>query len=216
MTTLDKIKAEIQKVLDQERDFYSENAKAQAMALMWCLEIIDKYASEECDRDCEHCAYIECPKEPTTLKQIIEKHNMDKLAYDEMSDFERNVLKYAEQEPCEDAVSRQAVIDNIKHGFHWETVNGITAETVLKQVIHDVEIMPSVQPKEEQLRKARKEAKRWKRKCFELKRIYDECKADRSTECDYCKYFDDPLQETCRKCYHFYPDKFKAEVKNAN
>ena len=68
----------------------------------------------------------------------------------------------------------------------------------------------------EQLRKARKKAKRWKRKCLELKRIYDECKADRSTECDYCKYFDDPLQETCRKCYHFYPDKFKAEVKNAN
>ena len=65
----------------------------------------------------------------------------------------------------------------------------------------------------EQLRKARKKAKRWKRKCFVLKQIYDECKADRSSECDHCKYFDDPLQETCKKCYHFYPDKFKADTK---
>jgi len=48
---------------------------------------------------------------------------------------------------CDDSVSRQAVLDNIKNGFHWESVNGITTETVLKQVIHDVEIMPSVQPK---------------------------------------------------------------------
>ena len=65
----------------------------------------------------------------------------------------------------------------------------------------------------EQLRKARKKAKRWKRKCFVLKQIYDECKADRSSECDHCKYFDEPLQETCKKCYHFYPDKFKADTK---
>ena len=65
----------------------------------------------------------------------------------------------------------------------------------------------------EQLRKARKKAKRWKRKCFVLKQIYDECKADRSSECDHCKYFDEPLEETCKKCYHFYPDKFKADTK---
>ena len=68
----------------------------------------------------------------------------------------------------------------------------------------------------EQLRKARKKAKRWKRKCFVLKQIYDECKADRSSECDHCKYFDEPLQETCKKCYHFYPDKFKADTKGVN
>lgn len=45
-----------------------------------------------------------------------------------------------------DFVSRQAAINTIKNGFHWETVNGITAQAVLKQVIHDIEIMPSVQP----------------------------------------------------------------------
>ena len=30
------------------------------------LKIIDKYASEECDNDCEHCAYLECPIEEQT------------------------------------------------------------------------------------------------------------------------------------------------------
>ena len=39
----EQIRAEIQKVLDAERDFTSENARAQAIALSWCLEIIDKY-----------------------------------------------------------------------------------------------------------------------------------------------------------------------------
>ena len=44
---LDKIKAEIQKVIDAERNFTSESAKAQALALFWVLELIDKYAEQE-------------------------------------------------------------------------------------------------------------------------------------------------------------------------
>lgn len=48
----------------------------------------------------------------------------------------------------DDYISRQAAINNIKNGFHWETVNGITAQAVLKQVIHDIEIMPSAQPEQ--------------------------------------------------------------------
>ena len=51
MTTLEKIRAEIQKVLDTERDFTSENAKAQAIALMWVLELFDKYAEQEPSED---------------------------------------------------------------------------------------------------------------------------------------------------------------------
>ena len=46
MTTLERVRAEIQKVLDAERDFTSENAKAQALALSWVLELIDKYAEQ--------------------------------------------------------------------------------------------------------------------------------------------------------------------------
>ena len=106
MTTLERIKAEIQKVLDVEGD--SENARAQALALMWVLEIIDKYASEECDNDCEHCAYLECPKES-----------------------------------CDDAVSRQAVLD-----LTWEEPSYTDALNVLTEIRDKVEQLPSVQPKE--------------------------------------------------------------------
>ena len=40
---LDKIRAEIEKPLLVERYADTESAKAQAIALSWCLEIIDKY-----------------------------------------------------------------------------------------------------------------------------------------------------------------------------
>ena len=52
---LDKIKAEIQKVLDVEGD--SESAKAQALALLWCLELIDKYAEQEPQTVCDLCRF---------------------------------------------------------------------------------------------------------------------------------------------------------------
>ena len=57
MTTLEKIRAEIQKVLDKERDFSTESAKAQALALFWVLEIIDKYAEQEPTSPCDLCRY---------------------------------------------------------------------------------------------------------------------------------------------------------------
>ena len=43
---LDEIRAEIQKVINAERDFTSERAQTQAIALNWCLDIIDKYTKE--------------------------------------------------------------------------------------------------------------------------------------------------------------------------
>lgn len=43
---LDKIRAEIEKPLLVERYADTESAKAQAIALSWCLEIIDKYTAE--------------------------------------------------------------------------------------------------------------------------------------------------------------------------
>lgn len=59
MTTLERIRAEIEQIKPYDLPYDKrtpENIRDMA------LEIIDKYASEECDRDCEHCAYIECPK----------------------------------------------------------------------------------------------------------------------------------------------------------
>ena len=46
-SVIEQIRDEIQKVINAERDFTSENAKAQAIALSWCLEIIDKYTKGE-------------------------------------------------------------------------------------------------------------------------------------------------------------------------
>ena len=44
---IEDIKAKIQKALDEDKATDTENAKVQAIALMWCLEIIDKYIGEE-------------------------------------------------------------------------------------------------------------------------------------------------------------------------
>ena len=47
MTTLEKIKAEIQKPMRKIRILDTETQKAQMIALAWCLEIIDKYREQE-------------------------------------------------------------------------------------------------------------------------------------------------------------------------
>lgn len=65
----------------------------------------------------------------------------------------------------------------------------------------------------EQLRKYRKKAKRWKRKFYALMRIHDDAATDRSKECNYCKYLNDPLNKICKECYHYYPDKFQPNTK---
>ena len=43
---LREIRAEIQKPLNEERFFDTDNAKSQAIALNWCLEIIDKHLKD--------------------------------------------------------------------------------------------------------------------------------------------------------------------------
>ena len=46
---LDKIRAEIEKPLHDERCFDTADAKAQYIALNWCIEIIDKYRAKSED-----------------------------------------------------------------------------------------------------------------------------------------------------------------------
>ena len=43
----ENIKAEIQKALNEDKATDTENAKVQAIALMWCLEVIDKHLGKE-------------------------------------------------------------------------------------------------------------------------------------------------------------------------
>lgn len=47
VNVLDKIRAEIKRPLEIERYFDTDSAKAQAIALNWCIEIIDKYLKGE-------------------------------------------------------------------------------------------------------------------------------------------------------------------------
>ena len=56
MTTLEKIRAEMV-------EKWNDPCAKEHGCLDEVLEIINKYASEECDNDCEHCAYLECPKD---------------------------------------------------------------------------------------------------------------------------------------------------------
>lgn len=106
MTTLQRIRAEIEQFKDRIAEL--PNMADSYCAVDFCLRIIDKCASEECDNDCEHCAYIECPKEP-----------------------------------CEDAVSRQAVLDVIN-----KISLGRKNDVMLYMAIEEcIEKLPSVQPK---------------------------------------------------------------------
>ena len=43
---LDKIRAKIEEPLKINEGMHTESAKAQAIALSWCIEIIDKYRNE--------------------------------------------------------------------------------------------------------------------------------------------------------------------------
>lgn len=55
-------------------------------------------------------------------------------------------METLKREPCEDCVSRQAVLSDIQSNWDWETVDGITATTVLKQVMTDITNALSVTP----------------------------------------------------------------------
>ena len=108
MTTLEKIKKEIQNL---NLIGYADVCGKREIATKAVLEIIDRYASEECDRDCEHCAYLECPKEP-----------------------------------CEDAVSRQAVLKAIDKWY--ENNNQLFLSDCVEDLIIAINYeLPSVQPK---------------------------------------------------------------------
>lgn len=127
MTTLEKIKAEIQHL---NLIGYADVCGKREIAEKAVLDIIDKYETkleptEECDRDCEHCTYIECPKggermtreEINILQNIVdiyEKKDMYPLLKDKEMRTIKLAIKELKQEPCEDAVSRQAVINLVR------------------------------------------------------------------------------------------------------
>ena len=116
--------------------------------------------TEECDNDCEHCAYLECPKDDyqTDIELIVKiDANVyarlfdngiqdNEIATDDICEMARTLRlgkpfmrTECPKEPCEDAVSRQAVLDLFEEhcgeSYNYGCVWG------------EVEQLPSVQPK---------------------------------------------------------------------
>ena len=170
MTTLEKIRAEI---ADLEEYLFDMNNTIGYAAVWNCLDIIDKYASEECDNDCEHCAYLECPKEPC-----------EECDYSEIVDWEQDTktgkakpIYWCERhkEPCEDAVSRQAVLEILE------------SHTLTNDYLA-IEQLPSVQPKAK--------TGRWKRVSFDKYKFH----ADYVYECENCKEHAFQNWDYCPNC----------------
>lgn len=177
MTTLEKIKAEIQKVLNTERDFTSENAKAQALALNWVLELFDKYAEQEptdtwsikdvADTFKKHGLIVEqvpcencCNGNQTEKAKLCQKsylagmgHKQDLIieAYRQVCKERDIAIEQLHElgyewgqkiEPCDDVVSRQAVLDELNK-WEWQE---LYLPIHFKENIIDV--VPSVRPQE--------------------------------------------------------------------
>ena len=141
MTAITKIKNEIQKVLDKERDFSSENAKAQAIALMWCLDIIDKYAEQEpMDHDSVSRGYLLGLANKDGAYGYISAHEIV------------NAPSLNRQEPSEDAVSRQAVLEILQdYVFEEDEIESVTDEcqnNMAESIARDIVQLPSVKPQE--------------------------------------------------------------------
>ena len=133
MTTLEKIRAEIRKYLEDE----CINEK-EAEGIMFCLEIIDKYAEqsgwEEMTVPCENCGHDMTFKIAVCGEPTDEWQNGYDMAWEEAKVF-------YEKEPCEDAVSRQAVLDKLNE-WEWQE---LYLPIHFKENIIDE--LPSVQPK---------------------------------------------------------------------
>lgn len=103
-------------------------------------------------RKCEKCGKMylisglcaECEKAEQTSKIIEELENMPCITPEEMQKCKDIVKKYTpKQEPCDDVVSRQAVLDIVcgtyeKVGFGWGESNFYKA----------IQELPSVRPQE--------------------------------------------------------------------
>ena len=76
------------------------------------------------------------------LKQYLD---MDSEVKSEYLEAQRMAIKVLEQQPCEDCISRQETIEWLKK---VTVTDGITFKTGFKQILYDIEQMPSVTPKQ--------------------------------------------------------------------
>ena len=148
---------------------FDENGigKITVQALDSLVNELNEYASEECDRDCEHCAYLECPIEPCE-----DAVHLTKEAYSQLC---LEASKWNELKECEDAVSRADVIDQLH-----QSINLLEAEDRIND-------LPSVQPKAKTgvwMRVLTVSPKVFCNRCSECG--YEQFYAERYNFCPYC------------------------------
>ena len=147
MTTLERIRAEIEQIIPIELPCDKrtpENIRDMA------LKIIDKYASEECEHDCEHCAYLECPKEPSEDAVKYSKEQKEycwDCEHAEMCSWYGTIGCEWKKESCEDAVDRQAVLDCFNNKVTLPCdMDTELLRTYLQAVVDAISNLASVQP----------------------------------------------------------------------
>ena len=120
MTTLEKIRAEICKAIDDNDSVYSTSALHKA------LDVIDKYAEQEPCEDCDYSEIVDWEQDAKTGKAKpiywCERH----------------------KEPCKDAVSRQASLSTIEDMYI--ACDG-DLQDYHDLLVECFKVLPSVQPK---------------------------------------------------------------------
>ena len=104
---------------------------------------------DEAIRHCEEVAEekdksVELYRAVKATEGLIAKCENCAKEHRQLAEWLKELKVYKEQQSCEDCISRQAVLDDISSNWDWETVDGITATTVLKQVMTDITNTPSV------------------------------------------------------------------------
>lgn len=148
MNTIEKIKAELHATAEMHEDGY------YYLRDKWVDEIIDKYAEQEqtIRQSCENCKHDrkacgnddhygfcqnwEYADQPVNTKLMLMEANINGYAQG-LKDSSN-----AEQEPCEDAVSRQAVCEIINDIRDCISVEGYWA------ILERLKKLPSVRPQE--------------------------------------------------------------------
>lgn len=198
MTAIEKSKAEIKQIADEEQ----KHDEKWAIGLRYAVKIIDKYAEQEptTRQSCENCK--QDPKECGNDAHYGFCQNWEYAEQEPTDEWQNGYDRawaeaevFYEQEPCEDAVSRQAV-DEIK-----ELMTDINGDTVYAVRMSEIRQLPSVRPQEQ--------TGHWKAKSFH--ELYcDNCRFDfdimRNDFVDKMKY--------CPNCGCPMVDPQESEVRN--
>jgi len=169
---LNKIRAEIEEHAKINQHLNTDRARA----LCWCLDVIDKYKAES--------ELQESEGQGMTREEIIDFCEMKSQLEPENEDIFNYIIKALEQEPCEDAISRQDVWFKLTNGAY----DGETTEQFIDRVAKEIESAPPVNPQPKTGHWTRELIRNEKGGCIGAKMICSECNNDNKHDeyMDYC------------------------------